>query len=376
MTAPFSSPRVVAQPSRPQLSKEQKKFNTLMEKLETKRTLLQQWLEVWTTSEQIWNAELLPLFIQQEENDLDRLRLLDQAHDQFRLSKKDRATLQEIIFELITGLMAQGREEELKQLYFKYTGNDYDDDEREAAEMLRASLEEKLGIDLGDDVDLNSPEDVIHLFGEHFKAQDEAAQVNQEPRKPSASDIRREQEQAESSQSVREIYRKLASALHPDREQDATERDRKTALMQRVNDAYARNDLLALLQMQMEIEQIDQEHIDNISEKRLKHFNLILRDQLTELEDEIHDRKMMIRERFLMEPDTDIRPKTVIAKCTKRVDVVRDHVGHLRDELTLLTEPKSLKAWLKLQRDLAADYDDFDEFMDLNEPDPFRDLYR
>ncbi|MEE3925347.1 molecular chaperone DnaJ [Pseudomonas viridiflava] len=376
MTAPFSSPRVVAQPSRPQLSKEQKKFNALMEKLETKRTLLQQWLEVWTTSEQIWNAELFPLFIQQEENDLDRLRLLDQAHDQFRLSKKDRATLQEIIFELITGLMAQGREEELKQLYFKYTGNDYDDDEREAAEMLRASLEEKLGVDLGDDVDLNSPEDVIHLFGEHLKAEDEAAQVNREPKKPSASDIRREQEQAESSQSVREIYRKLASALHPDREQDATERDRKTALMQRVNDAYARNDLLALLQMQMEIEQIDQEHIDNISEKRLKHFNLILRDQLTELEDEIHDRKMMIRERFLMEPDTDIRPKTVIAKCTKRVDVVRDHVGHLRDELTLLTEPKSLKAWLKLQRDLAADYDDFDEFMDLNEPDPFRDLYR
>ncbi|MEE4105968.1 molecular chaperone DnaJ [Pseudomonas viridiflava] len=376
MTAPASSPRVVAQPSRPQLSKEQKKFNALMEKLETKRTLLQQWLEVWTTSEQIWNAELLPLFIQQEENDLDRLRLLDQAHDQFRLSKKDRTTLQEIIFELITGLMAQGREEELKQLYFKYTGNDYDDDEREAAEMLRASLEEKLGVDLGDDVDLNSPEDVIHLFGEHFKAEDEAAQVNREPKKPSASDIRREQEQAESSQSVREIYRKLASALHPDREQDATERDRKTALMQRVNDAYARNDLLALLQMQMEIEQIDQEHIDNISEKRLKHFNLILRDQLTELEDEIHDRKMMIRERFLMEPDTDIRPKTVIAKCTKRVDVVRDHVGHLRDELTLLTEPKSLKAWLKLQRDLAADYDDFDEFMDLNEPDPFRDLYR
>ena len=49
------------------------------------------------------------------------------------------------------------------------------------------------------------------------------------------------------SQSIREVYRKLAGALHPDRESDPQERERKTALMQRVNQAYAKNNLLQLL---------------------------------------------------------------------------------------------------------------------------------
>ncbi len=41
----------------------------------------------------------------------------------------------------------------------------------------------------------------------------------------------------QASLSVREIFRKLASALHPDREADAAERERKTVLMKRVSQA-------------------------------------------------------------------------------------------------------------------------------------------
>ncbi len=375
MNTPSASPRIAVQPSKPQLSKEQKRFNTLMEKLETRRALLQQWLAVWTPCEQIWACELIPLFKEQEENDVERVHLLDQANDRFRLNKKDRTTLQEIICELITGLLSAGHQGELKSLYLKYTGNDYDEDARQADERFRASLEETLGVELGDDVDLSSLDDLTDIIGEQIRARDEAAQGDRQPKKPSASEVRREQEQVESSQSVREIYRKLASALHPDREQDADERERKTSLMQRVNDAYANNDLLALLQMQMEIEQIDQEHVDSLSEKRLKHFNLILRDQLTEIEDEIHDRKMAIRERFIMEPDTDIRPKTVVAKCRKRVQLVNEHVQGMREELQLLSDPGELKDWLRYQRDLMMELDDFDEFIDMNGPDPFRDQF-
>ena len=39
MDAPSASPRIVSQPSKPRLSKEQKRFNTLMKKLETERAL-------------------------------------------------------------------------------------------------------------------------------------------------------------------------------------------------------------------------------------------------------------------------------------------------------------------------------------------------
>jgi hypothetical protein len=80
----------------------------------------------------------------------------------------------------------------------------------------------------------------------------------------------------EPSQSVRDIYRKLASVLHPDRETDPTERERKTALIQRANQAYGRNDLLELLTLQIETEQIDAGALADIPEARLRHYNDVL----------------------------------------------------------------------------------------------------
>ncbi|RMN27657.1 DnaJ domain-containing protein [Pseudomonas coronafaciens pv. zizaniae] len=365
MITPPTSPRIVAQPSRPQLSAGQKKFNTLMEKLETRRKLLEQWLSVSTTCDQLWVNELLPMINEQSENEINKLRLLDNAFDQVRLSKKDRATLLEIICVMTVSLQGGDHNDELKRLYFKYTGIDFDENERLENQRFKASLEAELGVELGDDVDLSSVEDVTRHIAEKMKEQAEQEQGAQKPKKPTASEIRREQEAAEGTQSLREIYRKLASALHPDREQDSEERERKTALMQRVNEAYENENLLALLQMQMEIEQIDQTHIDSISEKRLKHFNRILSEQLRELEDEIHDRKMMIRERFLMDPYEDIRPKTVNGKCAKQLKAIREHLDESQDELQELADPKNLKAWLRAQRDMAELLERAEEFDDL-----------
>ncbi|MFX6949690.1 molecular chaperone DnaJ, partial [Acinetobacter baumannii] len=78
-----------------------------------------------------------------------------------------------------------------------------------------------------------------------------------------------------------------ASALHPDRELDESERARKTALMQQVNQAYEKNDLSRLLELQLELEQIDQRSIHGVSEERLTHYNHILTEQLGDLDQEI-----------------------------------------------------------------------------------------
>src|SRR5690606_20305824 len=90
---------------------------------------------------------------------------------------------------------------------------------------------------------------------------------------------RKAQAAREASVSVREVYRKLVSALHPDREIDAAERKRKTRLMQRANQAYERNDLLELLALQIETEQIDAAALASVPEERLKHYNQVLLDQ-------------------------------------------------------------------------------------------------
>ncbi len=65
---------------------------------------------------------------------------------------------------------------------------------------------------------------------------------------------------------------------------DPQERERKTALMQRANQAYQKNNLLQLLELQLELEHIDQSSINSLSEDRLKYD---LKKQLRELGQEI-----------------------------------------------------------------------------------------
>jgi len=79
--------------------------------------------------------------------------------------------------------------------------------------------------------------------------------------------------------------------LHPDRETNPDERMRKTELMQKINIAYDKHDLLTMLQMQLEIEQIDQ--IDQIVLiqlvlKKLNTIMWVLKKQLQEIKQEVH----------------------------------------------------------------------------------------
>src|SRR5205085_9368643 len=108
------------------------------------------------------------------------------------------------------------------------------------------------------------------------QAADARREAKASRRRKTAAQQRREDEAQQATQSVREIFRKLASALHPDRETDSAQREVKTALMQQVNQAYTSNDLLALLELQLRIEQVDAAHMAQADAQRVKHYNRVL----------------------------------------------------------------------------------------------------
>ena len=84
---------------------------------------------------------------------------------------------------------------------------------------------------------------------------------------------------------IKAAYRVQAKKYHP----DLTANDpRSQQQMQRVNEAYDKNNLLQLLELQLELEHIDQHSINRISEARLTHYNQILKDQVRELDRQIH----------------------------------------------------------------------------------------
>ena len=348
------------------LSRGQKAFNTLIKQIEKRRTRLRAWERVTPAFQKQYVDELLPLERESTDLQVKMVYRLDDAWGQKGLTKTERRTISELIADLAGDLVEACDDAQLKVIYNKHSRSDYDREAAAELEDMKLALEAMLGVELGDDLDMSSPDEVLqraHARMEEQQAQEAAENQAREARrakrkksaKQLAAEARQEAEQAELSQSIREVYRKLASALHPDREPDSQERERKTALMQRANQAYGKNDLLKLLELQLELEHIDQNAINDISEDRLKHYNKILREQLGELDQEILHVEASFRHAYEIPPFIEVSPATVLRNLANDIAGLRQHLRDLEADLLVFDDLKQFKGWLKhLKRRQAA----------------------
>lgn len=338
------------------LSKEQKAFNNLVAKLDKARRKLAGWRETLVVFQRRCAGELLPRETRLAELQAGLARALHAAHGQKGVTAAERRKLSMLIVELAAGVLQARDDAEMKALYNEHGGTDYDAETEAADAELKAMLAGIFGVELGGDVDMRSPEAVAAELEAQMRARAEAAGEDDDgapasapPRRPSARQQAREARQAAEekamSQTVRDVYRKLASALHPDREPDPAERQRKTALMQRVNEAYQANNLLRLLELQIEIEQIDSAHLAGLAPERLKRYQQILRAQLQDLEVEINGIEYDLRQQLNLRGR--ITPKALLQHVDADVAALDGEIRRLDGELALSADLKALKAWLK-----------------------------
>lgn len=379
---PMTSTRVkavaiVTGHDKPHLSKAQKVFNTLIKQIEKERTRLLAWEAAIPAYQHKYASEMQPLVDASEDLQVKMVYCLDRASDRKGLTKTERRRLAGLIAGLAGPLVAARNDAELKAIYNRHSRSDYDREEAANLAGMKSLFEDVFGVDLDDDLDISSTEDVLRRAEAQMQeklAQDEAGrearEARQAKRKKSAKQLAREaQQQAEAqqiSQSIREVYRKLASALHPDREPDPQERARKTALMQRANQAYQKNNLLQLLELQLEMEHIDQTALNNISEDRLKHYNKILKEQLAELEQEIFHVEAGFRARFGISPYASVSPSSIMRGLVNDIVELRHAIRDLKKDLLAFEDIKLVKAWLKEMREMREmrrrpGMDDFDD---------------
>ena len=355
--------RIASTPGAATLSKGQKTFNRLIKKIEEQRKLLQAWQDTLPRYQAKQAAEFAPALRAYNERREEFVRMLDKAHGAPGLTQTERAKLSDIIASIVNELLSSDETPELIALYDKHNAVAFAEEEQMAVESAKALAQGLFGIELDDEAEFSSPDDVADLVRKKLLEQQQAEPVAPaRARKPSAKTLAREakaQEEAQhASQSIREVFRKLASGLHPDRETDPDEQARKTALMQRVNAAYEKNDLLALLQLQLEVEQIDHADIAALSESRLKHYNKVLTEQAQELGDEIE----FIEASFDGgDPFSSRRmhPALVLQWLDRDIAELKAATADVAQDLTALLDLKRLKAKLKPYR-IQRDDDPFD----------------
>lgn len=360
---PQTSARIVQTTQAP-LNKEQKAFNNLIRKIEAKRARLAEWDTAAARFKQEYAAGLMPL--QEEETDLQfRLaQALDRAHTQKGLTKSERRKLAIMIVDLARAVLEHTEHDELKGLYNKHSQSDFDDEEAAGLEVMKSMLEDVLGMDLGEDVDMRCAEDVLKRVESQSREQEERREAKAVSRRKSAKQQAREAQleaqEKQVSQSIREVYRKLASSLHPDREPDPAEKQRKTELMQRANEAYDKGNLLQLLELQLQLEHIDQSHLAAIGPQQRKHYIKILNGQLRELGLETQRVEDEFAAQFGLSPFERYDPKDLMPMLHADLSACEVRIRQLGEHLEAASDVPRLKAWLKaitLRRQPQPDFD-------------------
>jgi hypothetical protein len=322
----------------PVLTQEQARFNTLVSDVALWRAALAQWKERIERFDQAVEPVRRELHAAWRE----WVFALDEASLQPGLARAEREELSELLREAAAALLSVE-----------------DEDPGIASVLARHEPGQIRGAAASDGAADGAAQASSHAAvpqdtAETWQELADAAAAEREKRAASrrAASVRKRRSQAaqEVSQSLRDVYRKLASVLHPDREPDAEQRERKTVLMQQANQAYAEGNLLALLELQVEAEQVATPHPGNLDQRRLQHYITVLQEQLAQLQAETRRLESEFRAAAGIAPGSGLQPRKADRLITSEAQRLRGELLLLRRQTRLLLDVEATKSWLREQR--------------------------
>ena len=344
------------------LGPEQQLFNQLLDQIEKQSKELSNLKTLADTHASDRAAKLAPLRQQVYELQEQLVLYLDQRLQTPKgLSQRVCANVQELIGILLDELLGAGDPSPaLQAMADRYEEDDdglEDGLDLETSSELNRAMAKAMGVPVDND-DTLSTDDMIEALMRKMQADEEAAlqahAARQAKRKKSPKQKQAEQEQLDAHSALRTIYRKLVSALHPDRETDAAERTRKTQLMVRVNAANDSKDLLALLRLQMEVDQINPASVAAMADDKLRGFNRMLKSQLRDLQVEYQSVLGDIQMAFDVGYG-NVSQKNLDSGLRFQTQRLQDMVASLQLDVVDVQDDKLLKKWAKHQLSLLGD---------------------
>jgi len=367
---------LIVQPSeQAALTPAQQRFNDLLAQIEQLSGQIQR-LQAWSDQHRYAHIQALRESLQLSQ--AHRKSLLLFVHE--RLQTADFTERQQRMARgLLRGLMAHlatTHDPEVQALAEIYV-NEEDEQEAakeqaEAAQRLRERIEEALGQPIEKPGQYQTPEEMMAAGMRQWQRQQQA----DEERKTAKRAARKAQKQAQkksaaaekgevpaalmreldAKSAIRTLFRQLASALHPDREPDDTERLRKTSLMSEVNAAYEKNDLSTLLRLQMQVTRgnsLIAAGSARMTDDKLMAMSLLLKEQVAALEDDL-DQLQSRLSRELCVPVRADADEAALSQSLQRIQADQRHsADSLAADLRRIQNDAELKRWLKEQWQLA-----------------------
>ena len=165
-------------PSDPALSRAQKRFSSLLKKIDRQRAELQAWETKEAVFARGWARHVAPFRARQAAGVVEVIDRLDALAARQALSELDLATLESELCDMVETVLAEGVLDEdecqrLEALFDHYSGVSLQAIHAEEEADFKAQVLDEVGLDLGDeDIDLNDPGALLEQVLRKLEEQD------------------------------------------------------------------------------------------------------------------------------------------------------------------------------------------------------------
>lgn len=281
------------------LSKNQQTFNRLTKQIEG--------LENKIIFTKVKNERLLEFYsdkvqkkhIEKSEIYLKLAYFIDDVFQKNTFTKKQTEKINSVIIYLIDDVLIYKQiDDNLKLLYNKYAPINYD----ELIFQKKLDYIDMMANMTGIDIDLSEVDDTEDSFKKvseilieelQNKAEAEEAkfQKRKSEKKKTQKQIEKEKLKLDSekihTKNLKNTYHSLVKILHPDKEINELEKAKKEELMKKLTTAYNNKDIVTLIKLELEWLNDNKENIDTLTDEKLNLYNTFLKQQISELHNEL-----------------------------------------------------------------------------------------
>lgn len=263
-----------------EVSPQHQKLNRLIDEIEQQKQLLLAWQHAQDDIRAYSQKALMPAYRELYSTLYEQMKTLWNGLSSYSFTKSNTALVEDKIqtlARLLQGshLLSQKQLDEVEKMHVYY---------RQADEYSKKKNKKK-NIDTFDEPETETvqADDVFEDWNnDQYQQAREQAKLKRQQEK---------QAQAEKmvNQSLKTVYLKIASIIHPDREPDEAKKEEKTELLQRANEVYEQEDLFFLLKLQLEVEQSKNGSNKGLSTEQFKFYQQALEAQSQSLKQQMQE---------------------------------------------------------------------------------------
>ena len=350
------------------LSPAQQRYNELLARVALLSGHIQR-LQAWSDRHRHAHLQAMGQLVQQAQ--AQRKNLLLALHERLQLAdltvqqqRMARSKLRSLIEQLAS--TADPQVQALAHLYVSEQDvQEAAEEQAAAAQRLRERIEAALGQAIDKAGQYQTPEEMMAAGMRQWQRQQEADEQRKATKRAARKAHRKSAaaekgavspamtREADAQSAIRTVFRQLASALHPDREPDAQERLRKTALMSEVNAAYGKNDLSTLLRLQLQLSQVKPQSTARMADEACWAMSLLLKDQVAVLQDDLDQLQQRLSLDLCVPVHADADEAVMTRALQRTLADHRHAVDSLAEDVRRVHNEAELKRWLKAEWQLA-----------------------